>query len=157
MNKIYSKIESISGSVITVRSEGVKYNELAEIETAFGTSLAEVNRIDGDIVSLQVFAGGRGVSTGDKIRFLGREMQVCFSDNLLGRIFNGSGEPRDKGPALRDNPVEIGCPSVNPSKRINARLMNLTVNPMIDILNTLFVTQKQHIFTISLQLRARAG
>ena len=72
MNKVYSKIESISGSVITVRAEGVKYNELAEIETAFGTSLAEVNRIDGDLVSLQVFAGGRGVSTGDKIRFLGR-------------------------------------------------------------------------------------
>ena len=82
MNKVYSKIESISGSVITVRAEGVKYNELAEIETAFGTSLAEVNRIDGDLVSLQVFAGGRGVSTGDKIRFLGREMQVYFSENL---------------------------------------------------------------------------
>ena len=56
MNKIYSKIESINGSVITVRAEGVKYNELAEIETAFGVSLAEVNRIDGDLVSLQVFA-----------------------------------------------------------------------------------------------------
>ena len=103
MNKIYSKIESISGSVITVRAEGIKYNELAEIETAFGTSLAEVNRIDGDLVSLQVFAGGRGVSTGDKIRFLGREMEVCFSENLMGRIFNGSGEPRDKGPSLKDN------------------------------------------------------
>ena len=108
MNKIYSKIESISGSVITVRAEGIKYNELAEIETAFGTSLAEVNRIDGDLVSLQVFAGGRGVSTGDKIRFLGREMEVCFSENLMGRIFNGSGEPRDKGPALRDNPFHKG-------------------------------------------------
>ena len=149
MNKIYSKIESISGSVITVRAEGVKYNELAEIETAFGTSLAEVNQIDGDIVSLQVFAGGRGVSTGDKIRFLGREMQVCFSDNLLGRIFNGSGEPRDKGPALRDNPVEIGGPSVNPSKRIMARRMIRTGIPMIDMFNTLVVSQKLPIFSIS--------
>ncbi len=149
MNKIYSKIESISGSVITVRAEGVKYNELAEIETAVGTSLAEVNRIDGDIVSLQVFAGGRGVSTGDKIRFLGREMQVCFSDNLLGRIFNGSGEPRDKGPALRDNPVEIGGPSVNPSKRIMARRMIRTGIPMIDMFNTLVVSQKLPIFSIS--------
>ena len=54
MNKVYSKIESISGSVITVRAEGVKYNELAEIETSFGTSLAEVNRIEGDLVSLQI-------------------------------------------------------------------------------------------------------
>ncbi|AEE16614.1 V-type ATP synthase subunit B [Treponema brennaborense] len=149
MNKIYSKIESISGSVITVRADGVKYNELAEIETAFGTSLAEVNRIDGDLVSLQVFAGGRGVSTGDKIRFLGREMQVCFSENLLGRIFNGSGAPRDKGPALRDNPVEIGGPSVNPAKRIMARRMIRTGIPMIDMFNTLVVSQKLPIFSIS--------
>ena len=149
MNKIYSKIESISGSVITVRAEGIKYNELAEIETAFGTSLAEVNRIDGDLVSLQVFAGGRGVSTGDKIRFLGREMEVCVSENLMGRIFNGSGEPRDKGPALRDNPVEIGGPSVNPSKRIMARRMIRTGIPMIDMFNTLVVSQKLPIFSIS--------
>ena len=149
MNKVYSKIESISGSVITVRAEGVKYNELAEIETAFGTSLAEVNRIDGDLVSLQVFAGGRGVSTGDKIRFLGREMQVYFSENLLGRIFTGSGEPRDKGPALKDNPVAIGGPSVNPSKRIMARRMIRTGIPMIDMFNTLVVSQKLPIFSIS--------
>ena len=149
MNKIYSKIESISGSVITVRAEGIKYNELAEIETAFGTSLAEVNRIDGDLVSLQVFAGGRGVSTGDKIRFLGREMEVCFSENLMGRIFNGSGEPRDKGPSLKDNPVEIGGPSVNPSKRIMARRMIRTGIPMIDMFNTLIVSQKLPIFSIS--------
>ena len=149
MNKVYSKIESISGSVITVRAEGVKYNELAEIETAFGTSLAEVNRIDGDLVSLQVFAGGRGVTTGDKIRFLGREMQVYFSENLLGRIFTGSGEPRDKGPALKDNPVEIGGPSVNPSKRIMARRMIRTGIPMIDMFNTLVVSQKLPIFSIS--------
>ena len=152
MNKVYSKIESISGSVITVRAEGVKYNELAEIETAFGTSLAEVNRIDGDLVSLQVFAGGRGVSTGDKIRFLGREMQVYFSENLLGRIFTGSGEPRDKGPALKDNPVEIGGPSVNPSKRIMARRMIRTGIPMIDMFNTLVVSQKLPIFSISGEL-----
>lgn len=149
MNKVYSKIESISGSVITVRADGVKYNELAEIETSFGTSLAEVNRIDGDLVSLQVFAGGRGVSTGDKIRFLGREMQVYFSENLLGRIFTGSGEPRDKGPALKDNPVEIGGPSVNPSKRIMARRMIRTGIPMIDMFNTLVVSQKLPIFSIS--------
>ena len=60
MNKVYNKIESITGSVITVKAEGVKYNELAEITTRFGKSLAEVNKIDGDTVSLQVFAGGRG-------------------------------------------------------------------------------------------------
>ena len=107
MNKIYSKIESINGSVITVKAEDVSYGELAEIETRFGKSLAEVNAIKGDTVSLQVFAGGRGVSTGDHIKFLGHRMEVSFSENLLGRIFNGSGEPRDKGPALAENSIFI--------------------------------------------------
>src|SRR5574344_703695 len=149
MNKVYSKIESIIGSVITVKATGVKNSELAEIETRFGTSLAEVNRIDGDLVSLQVFAGGRGVSTGDQIRFLGHEMQVSFSENLLGRIFNGSGNPRDNGPELHENLVEIGGPSVNPSKRIVPKRMIRTGIPMIDMFNTLVVSQKLPIFSIS--------
>lgn len=149
MKKIYSKIESINGSVITVRADGVKYGELAEIETSFGKSLAEVNRIDGDLVSLQVFAGGRGVSTGDQIRFLGHEMQVSFSDDLLGRIFDGAGNPRDKGPALTENLVAIGGPSVNPSNRIVAKRMIRTGIPMIDMFNTLVVSQKLPIFSIS--------
>ena len=149
MNKVYSKIESINGSVITVRADDVKYGELAEITTSFGTSLAEVNRINGNLVSLQVFAGGRGVSTGDQVRFLGHEMQVSFSENLLGRIFNGSGDPRDKGPALKDNLVAIGGPSVNPSKRIVAKRMIRTGIPMIDMFNTLVVSQKLPIFSNS--------
>ena len=149
MNKVYSKIESITGSVITVRADGVKYNELAEITTRYGKSLAEVNKIDGDLVSLQVFAGGRGVSTGDEIRFLGHEMQVSFSDDLLGRIFSGSGEARDNGPTLAENLVPIGGPSVNPSKRILANRMLRTGIPMIDMFNTLVVSQKLPIFSIS--------
>jgi V/A-type H+-transporting ATPase subunit B len=149
MNKVYSRIESINGSVITVRAKGIKLNELAEITTRFGKSLAEVNKIDGDLISLQVFAGGRGVSTGDQIRFLGHEMEVSFSENLLGRIFNGSAEPRDKGPALTDNLCEIGGPSVNPSKRILANRMIRTGIPMIDMFNTLVVSQKLPIFSIS--------
>lgn len=149
MNKVYSRIESITGSVITVRAEGVKYNELAEITTQFGKSLAEVNKIDGDLVSLQVFAGGRGVSTGDQIRFLGHEMEVSFSEDLLGRIFDGSAEPRDNGPALAENLTEIGGPSVNPSKRILAERMLRTGIPMIDMFNTLVVSQKLPIFSIS--------
>ncbi len=78
MNKVYSKIESIVGSVITVKADNVAYGELAEIETRFGKSLAEVNKIDGDVVSLQVFAGGRGISTGDHIKFLGHQMKFLF-------------------------------------------------------------------------------
>ena len=149
MKKVYSKIESINGSVITVKAEDVSYGELAQVQTSFGASLAQVNKLDGDLVSLQVFAGGRGVSTGDEVRFLGREMQVSFSDDLLGRIFNGSGEPRDQGPMLKDNMVEIGGPSVNPSKRIMARRMIRTGIPMIDVFNTLVVSQKLPIFSSS--------
>ncbi len=149
MNKVFNRIESITGNVITVKADGVRYNELAQINTRFGKSLAQVNKIDGDVVSLQVFAGGQGVSTGDEVRFLGHEMRVSFSEDLLGRIFNGSGEPRDKGPALTENMKPIGGPSVNPPKRILANRMMRTNIPMIDMFNTLVVSQKLPIFSIS--------
>lgn len=148
-NKIFSRIESIAGSVITVRATGVRYNELAVIQTRFGKSLAEVNKIDGDLVSLQVFAGCQGVSTGDEIRFLGHSMQLSFSEDLLGRIFNGSGLPLDKGPALTENLQPVIRPSVNPTKRILANRMMRTNIPMIDMFNTLVVSQKLPIFSIS--------
>ncbi len=149
MNKVFNRIESVTGSVITVKARDVRYNELAQISTRFGTSLAQVNKIDGDTVSLQVFAGGQGISTGDEVRFLGREMRVSFSEDLLGRIFNGSGEPIDKGPALTENMKPIGGPSVNPTKRILANRMMRTNIPMIDMFNTLVVSQKLPIFSIS--------
>ena len=149
VNKVYNRIESIIGNVITVRANGVRYKELAQINTRFGKSLAQVNKIEGDIVSLQVFAGGQGISTGDEVRFLGHEMRVSFSEDLLGRIFNGSGEPRDKGPALTENMKPIGGPSVNPTKRILANRMMRTNIPMIDMFNTLVVSQKLPIFSIS--------
>ena len=149
MNKVYNRIESITGNVITVRAKGIRNNELATICTRFGKSLAEVNKIDADLVSLQVFAGGQGVSTGDEVRFLGHEMRVAFSEDLLGRIFNGSGEPIDKGPALTENMQPIGGPSVNPTKRILANRMMRTNIPMIDMFNTLVVSQKLPIFSIS--------
>ena len=149
MSKVYNRIESITGNVITVKAKDVRYNELAQINTQFGKSLAQVNKIDGEVVSLQVFAGGQGVSTGDEVRFLGQEMRVSFSEDLLGRIFNGSGEPRDKGPALTENMKPIGGPSVNPTKRILANRMMRTNIPMIDMFNTLVVSQKLPIFSIS--------
>ncbi len=149
MKKTYSKIESINGSVITVRANDVRYGELAQIKTRFGLSLAEVNKIDGDLVSLQVFAGGRGVSTGDELNFLGHDMEVSFSPDLLGRIFDGSAKPRDGGPELTENLVPIGGPSVNPSKRILANRMIRTGIPMIDMFNTLVVSQKLPIFSSS--------
>ena len=149
MNKVYNRIESITGNVITVRARGIRNNELATVSTRFGKSLAEVNKIEGDLVSLQVFAGGKGVSTGDEVRFLGHEMQVSFSEDLLGRVFNGSGEPIDRGTPLTENMKPIGGPSVNPTKRILANRMMRTNIPMIDMFNTLVVSQKLPIFSIS--------
>ncbi|HAE22707.1 MAG TPA: V-type ATP synthase subunit B, partial [Spirochaetaceae bacterium] len=86
MKKVYSRIESITGNVIAVKALDVAYGELAEVQTRFGMSLAEVIRLDEGLVSLQVFAGGRGISTGDEVRFLGNPMRVSFSDALKGRI-----------------------------------------------------------------------
>jgi V/A-type H+-transporting ATPase subunit B len=149
MRKIYSKIEAIAGNVISVRAEGVRYNDLATVNSRHGESLANVIRLDGDRVSLQVFSGGRGVSTGDEVRFLGHSMEVSYSDNLLGRIFTGSGKPRDKGPELKENMIEIGGPSVNPAKRIIPRNMIRTGIPMIDLFNTLVESQKLPIFSVS--------
>ena len=149
MHKVYSRIEYISGNVITVRAEGVKYGELARVKSSHGESLAEVIRMNRDMISLQVFSGGRGVSSGDEVRFLGHPMQVSFSDNLLGRIFDGGGEPRDKGPSLAENLIEIGGPSVNPAMRIIPRKMIRTGLPMIDVFNTLVESQKLPIFSVS--------
>jgi len=149
MSKVYSRIESIAGNVIIVKADGVRYGDLAQINTSFGMSLAEVIKLDDDMVSLQVFAGSRGISTGDEVRFLGKSMQISYSDSLLGRVFNGSGEPRDKGPRLSENLISIGGPSFNPAKRIIPRNMVRTGIPMIDLFNTLVESQKLPIFSIS--------
>ncbi|RKX73825.1 MAG: V-type ATP synthase subunit B [Spirochaetes bacterium] len=149
MSKVYSKIESIAGNVIIVKADGVRYGDLAQITTSFGTSLAEVIKLDNELVSLQVFAGSRGISTGDEVRFLGKSMQISYSESLLGRVFNGSGEPRDKGPRLSENLISIGGPSFNPAKRIIPRNMVRTGIPMIDLFNTLVESQKLPIFSIS--------
>ena len=149
MRKVCTRILSISGNVVTVRTDGVAYEELAEISTSRGKSLAQVIRLDRDLVYLQVFAGARGVSTGDEVRFLGSPMKVGFSDKMLGRIFNGSGEPRDGGPAITENLTEIAGPAVNPSKRIIPRKMVRTNIPMIDVFNSLVVSQKLPIFSVS--------
>ncbi|MCK5707900.1 MAG: V-type ATP synthase subunit B [Candidatus Aureabacteria bacterium] len=149
MKKVYSRILRIVGNVITVKAEDVQYEELAEVSTSFGKSLAQVIRLSDDEVNLQVFAGGRGISTGDEVRFLGHPMQVGFSENLLGRIFTGSGKPRDNGPAITENLIEVGGPSVNPAKRIIPKNMVRTNIPMIDVFNSLVESQKIPIFSVS--------
>jgi V/A-type H+-transporting ATPase subunit B len=149
MKKICTRIINIAGNVLTVRAEGVAYQELAEVNSAMGKSLAQVIRLDNDLVSLQAFQGSRGISTGDEVKFLGHPMQVGFSSNLLGRIFNGSGQPIDKGPALTDNMIEIAGPSPNPAKRVIPSQMIRTNIPMIDLFNSLVESQKLPIFSSS--------
>ena len=149
MRKVYHKIIRIAGNVITVEADGVAYNELAEVTTSRGISLAQVIRLDGRQVSLQVFAGSRGIGTDDQVRFLGEPMRVSGSDALLGRVFNGRGAPRDHRPPITDEMVEIGGPSVNPAKRIIPRNMIRTNIPMIDVFNTLVESQKLPIFSVA--------
>ncbi|MCS6770841.1 MAG: V-type ATP synthase subunit B [Kiritimatiellae bacterium] len=149
MYKTFQKIDQISGNVIVVRAEGVGYRELAQVQSAHGTSLAQVIRLEGDRVYLQVFAGSRGITTDATVRFLGHPMRVPFSETLLGRVFNGSGMPRDRGPAITENMTPIGGPSVNPAKRIIPRNMVRTGIPMIDVFNTLVESQKLPIFSVA--------
>ena len=145
MQKVYTEIRSIIGNVVTVRAEGIRNGDLALV----GDSYASVIKLEKDIVSLQVFAGAQGVSTTDPVRFLGRPLMVSFSENLLGRIFDGTGVPRDHGPALTENMIPIGGPSFNPSKRTLPNKMIRTGIPMIDVFNTLVVSQKLPIFSIA--------
>lgn len=149
MRKVCTKILSITGNVVTVNATGVAYEELAEISTMRGKSLAQVIRLNEETVHLQVFAGSRGVSTGDEVRFLGHPMNVGYSEAMLGRIFNGSGQPRDGGPPITDEHIEISGPAANPVNRVIPRNMVRTNIPMIDVFNTLVESQKIPIFSVS--------
>ncbi len=161
MRKYYDEITRIAGNVVTITASDVGYDDLAVIQTDAGPSLAQVIRLEGDQVSLQIFAGTQGVSTGDRVRFLGHPMQVPFSDDLLGRVFDGSGKPRDNRPEVQAEPVDIGAPAVNPVKRRMPDNMIETGIPMIDIFNSLVESQKLPIFSVAgepyNELLARVG
>ena len=149
MRKYFDEIRGITGNVVTVKAEDVGYDELATISSARGDSLAQVIRLEGQQVSLQVFAGSQGVSSNDRVRFFHRPMQIPFSDHLLGRVFDGSGRPRDgRGPVEAD-PIDLGSPAVNPVKRRMPDKMIETGIPMIDVFNSLVESQKLPIFSVA--------
>ncbi len=150
MIKTYTRITNIIGDIAEVRANNVSYGELASITNANGeSSMAQVIRIEGDKVSLQVFAGAKGLSQNSRIRFLGRPMQVRYSDHMLGRIFNGSGVPIDGKPPLEHAPeIDVGGPSVNPVRRVIPRNFIETRVPMIDVFNPLVESQKLPIFSV---------
>ena len=149
MIKTYTGITNIIGDIAEVHAEGVTFGELAMITNPNGEqTLAQVIRIDRDKVSMQVFSGTKGLSTNATVRFLNHPMQVKFTDQLLGRIFTGSGVPMDGKPAIENAPdIDIAGPSVNPVRRIIPRNFIETRVPMIDIFNPLVESQKLPIFS----------
>jgi V/A-type H+-transporting ATPase subunit B len=150
MRKVYDRIIDMRGNLITVAAEGVSLGEVARIQKRNGTSTyGSVLRFDEDLVTLQVFENTRGISTGDQVSFLGRQVRATFSDSLLGRRLNGSGEPIDDGPDIVGDDVDIGTPSFNPIRRIIPRELVRTNIPMIDVFNCLVKSQKIPIFSVA--------
>jgi len=149
MRKYFDAIQRIAGNVVTVAAGGVGYDDLAVITSARGDSLAQVIRLEGQQVSLQVFAGAQGVSNNDRVRFLHRPMQVPFSDGLLGRVFDGSVRPRDGRGPVEGQQIDIGSPVVNPVRRRMPDHMVETGIPMIDVFNSLVESQKLPIFSVA--------
>lgn len=147
----HTRVLEIVGDTIRVKGRDAAFGDLAIVENVDGeTSLAKVVELDHDIVSLQVFAGGKGLSTAAGVRFLGRPQEVTYSDKILGRIFRGSGEPLDNGPDLSTEPrINVGGPTVNPMMRIIPEKMIHTHVPMIDIFNCLVESQKIPIFSVA--------
>lgn len=155
----YTKILSIIGDIMKVRvSERsklggpiIRLGDLAIIKEPGGiSSLAQVISMDREQVSLQVFSSTKGFSNHSSVHFQGHPMQVTYSQNILGRVFDGVGEPMDGGPSLEeDSKVNIGGPSVNPMRRVLASKMIRTDVPMIDLFNCLVESQKIPIFSVS--------
>ncbi len=147
----HTRLLEIVGDLIRIRAQGVAFGDLAMIENIDGeVSLAKVVDIDRDIVSLQVFTGGKGLSTDAKVNFLGHPLDVVYSENILGRIFRGSGEPIDGGPELPTDPrIPVGGPTVNPVMRVMPSRMIETKVPMIDLFNCLVESQKIPIFSVA--------
>ncbi|MCX4247728.1 V-type ATP synthase subunit B [Paraliomyxa miuraensis] len=163
MMRTHRGIDTINGDIASVFADGVGFGELAVIRNPDGEeSLAQVVRLAGRRVALQVFSGTRGLSVDASVRFLGRPMQLRVSQQLLGRVFDGSGRPRDGKPSLDEGePVELAGPSVNPiRRRLPGRLVETGI-PMIDVFNPLVESQKLPIFSEAgephAQLLARIG
>ena len=148
MRKIITKIREITGNIAILNATDVGLGELASIQSPGKTTLGQVIRISGDLAALQVFGGTKGLSTNDTVSFLGHPMVVKYGNSILGRIFSGGGRPIDGGPEPMEEEIPIGGPSFNPANRIIPKQMIRTNIPMIDVFNSLVVSQKLPIFSI---------
>jgi V/A-type H+-transporting ATPase subunit B len=147
----HTRLLEIVGDTIRVKAKDVAFGDVALVENIDGeTSLAKVVDLDRDTVSLQVYAGGKGLSTDAGVSFLGKPQDVVYSENILGRVFRGSGEPIDGGPDLATDPrIPLGGPTVNPVLRVMPSHMIETRVPMIDLFNCLVESQKIPIFSVA--------
>lgn len=136
--KVYTKITQITKATCTLRATGVGNDELAVVDGR----LAQVVKIWGNDITLQVFSGTEGIPTNAEVTFLGKAPTLKVGDELCGRFFNAFGEPIDGGPAVDGEEREIGGPSVNPVRRKQPSELIATGIAGIDLNNTLVSGQK---------------
>lgn len=153
MNKEYRTIKEVVGPLMLVEGvEGVKYNELVEIKQADGEirqgKVLEINR-DKALVQLFEVSQGLKISTA-KARFLGRSIELAVSEDMLGRVFDGMGNPKDGGAEIiADKRVDINGMPINPASRDYPDEFIQTGVSAIDGLNTLVRGQKLPVFSAS--------
>ena len=136
--KVYTKISQVTKATCSLKATGVGFDELAYIHGR----LAQVVKIWGDEITLQVFSGTEGIPTNAEVIFLGKAPTLKVSDELCGRFFNAFGQPIDGGPEVEGEEREIGGPSVNPVQRKQPSELIATGIAGIDLNNTLVSGQK---------------
>lgn len=153
MLKEYKTIKEVVGPIMLVEGvEGVKYNELVEIKQANGEirrgKVLEVNR---DKALVQLFEGAQGLQIAtSKAKFLGHSQQLAVSQDMLGRVFDGMGNPRDGGaPIIAEKYMDINGEPINPAARDYPNEFIQTGISAIDGLNTLVRGQKLPVFSMS--------
>lgn len=153
MPKEYRTIEEVAGPLMLVRDvEGVTYNELGEIELANGEKKrCRILEINGSNALVQLFENSTGINlSNSKVRFSGRQMELGVSADMLGRVFDGLGNPIDGGPAIiPEKRMDVNGVPINPVARRYPQEFIQTGVSAIDGLNTLVRGQKLPIFSAS--------
>lgn len=143
--KIHTKVDKITKATITLKATDVGNEEMAWVDER----LAQVVKINGNEVTLQIFVGTEGISTDAQVVFLGKPPTLKVSDDLAGRFFDAYGRPIDGGPEVEGEEREIGGPSVNPVRRKQPNQLIATGIAGIDLNNTLVTGQKIPFFADS--------
>ena len=153
MYKEYKTIKEVVGPLMLVDGvEGVGYNELVEITQANGeVRKGKVLEIKGDRAVVQLFESSQGLKISDsKARFLGHGVELAVSEDMLGRVFDGMGNPRDGGaPVIAEKRMDINGEPINPAARDYPNEFIQTGISAIDGLNTLVRGQKLPVFSMS--------